>query len=513
MWAAWRVHAVLSLPSRPDPREALVLEDIARIGRGLPPRLFHWPGTPWTWLLAWATRLTNSTLEPDMLVVSRLLTIPFAIAALVVAYSLASRLVRRPCIPAALLAACPGFASGEANLALVDVPTLAMALLGLDIAARAAGSDARRRHVLTGLAGAALGLGAAFKAPAAAVLPVAAALVIPSAGGIRPRLGSLALLVVGAVGGLVAGCPYIVRDALTPGAGPVLEGLAYELRHYGRGHFGVFSTASAPIRAYAAAHGAAAVWCLGGGSLFVAGGSAVVAAWAGRAKEERWVWVWAAACGGAILAHRFSFPRHWLMACPPLFILASLGLEALTGRWAIAARISLVAALANGAAMCLGLNALESGVSTFETAETWLRHTRAEHNVGAARVGADARLLWLYPRSQYDEDLASGRGELRVVARLEADAQIAAELRPDTFREDDFFPLTRAHYRDGEEHLALRDPLRYVEVARFAPRETSWARHAAFLGLRPPFPLNALLHPDIRVYAPPETAAGIVQPD
>jgi hypothetical protein len=201
------------------------------------------------------------------------------------------------------------------------------------------------------------------------------------------------------------------------------------------------------------------------------------------------------------------------MAGPPLFILASMGLEELAGRWAIAARVAVVAALANGAAMCLGLNALESGASTFEAADIWLLQTRAQYGVRPVHVGPDARLSWLYPRSQYDGDLASGRGELRVVARLEADVQIAAELRPHTFREDDFFPLTRAHYRDGEEHLALRDPLHYVEVARFAPRETSWARRAAFLGLRPPFPLNALLHPDIRVYAPPEVAARIARPD
>ncbi|MBT3269887.1 hypothetical protein HN371_22260 [Candidatus Poribacteria bacterium] len=513
LWAVWRVHAVLSLPSYADPRETLLFEDIARVHAGLPPVLFHWPGTPWTWLLAWATRLTNSTLEPDMLVVSRLLTIPFGIASLLSAYGLASRVLRGPLVPIALLAVAPGFASGEANLALVDVPALTLSLVALNIAFRAVPAEGISRYVLGAAAGAAVGLGAAFKLPAAAALPVVAVLVAPSPGGVRARVVALALLAAGATCGFVAGCPYILRDALGPGAGPVLAGLAYEMRHYNRGHFGVFATAGSPVAAYTASHAAAAVWCLGPGGLATLVPLVAWAAYKTLTRRTFWLWVWATCCIGAILLHRFSFPRHWLMAGPPIFMLASMGLEALTARWAVGARIAVAAALCSGAAVCVGLNARESGPSTFEAADAWLSDIGARYGVSAVGVGADPRLSWLYPRSAHGGPGRVNHADLRVVARLEADIQIAAEMRPDTFRDDDFFPLTRAHYQDGAAHLALRDARQYAEVARFAPDDPAWARRGAFLGLRPPFPLDALLHPDIRVYATPDTAARLATSD
>lgn len=509
LWTAWRVHAVLALPAYPDPREALLFAEVARIQHGLPPELFHWPGTPWTWMLAWAIRLTNSTQEAGMLVVCRLLTIPFGVVGLLAVYGLASGVVRQPLIPTVLLAVAPGLAAGEANLGLVDTPALAMSVLALRLAALGVARTGGGAYALVGLAGVTAGLAMAFKLPAGCVVPAATLLAATNAYDRRARLIAPVVVGVGAVCGFVAGCPYIVRDALTSGGGPVFDGLAYELQHYSNGHFGVFATASAPARAYLTTHAGAAVWCLGGVSVLVAGALIAVAARARPARRMVWLWVWAATCVGAILVHRLSFPRHWLMACPPAVILASAGLEALSGRWATIGRAAVIAAVANGVAMSAGLSARESGLSTLVASRAWVRAATAEHGVRAERVGEEPRLAWLYPRLPD----AGGAAELRLVARLEADVQIAAASDPASFRDDDFFPLTRDDFRDGPEHLALRDTAAYAELVRFAAREPAWVRRAAFLGLRPPFPLNALLHPEIAIYAPHDVAARLAPAD
>jgi hypothetical protein len=512
LWAAWRIVAVRALPAVPDPREALILEDVSRIHRGMAPELFHWPGTPWTYVLAVTTYLTNSARQANMLVVCRVMTIPFGALALLAVHGLAARLLRRPFVPVALLAVAPGFASGEANLALVDVPALAVSLLAMRIVVQTPVAT-RAAYAVAALGGFTAGVAMAFKLPAAVVVPAVAWLALSGLRGTRPRAMALMAVGAGVAAGFVAGCPYVVRDALTPGLGRVFAGLGYELEHYRSGHFGIFATAAAPARAYVTTHGAAAIWCLGIALAVVATPLTIASACAANRRRTPWLWAWAATCLTSILLHRFSFPRHWLMVCPPVCILAAVGFEATRGKWRLIAQAALIVAVAQGAAMCVALSSRESGPSTLATSAAWLRSATAEHDARATFGATEPRLTWVYPRLLDDSRAGLGSPEFAVVTRIEADVQLAAFLHPDSFQEDDFFPLSRDDLLDGAAHLALRDERTHVPVAHFNARDPAWARYSAFLGLRPPFPLNALLHPELTIYAPAGVAKRMASDD
>ena len=507
IWVAWRAHAVLSLPTFADPREALLLADVARVREGLPPTLFHWPGSPWTYVLAWATRLTNSTTDAAMLVVCRLLTIPFGALALAAAFRLACRVSRRPWAPSVLLATAPGFAAGEANLALVDLPALALALCAVNVAAGGVGETCHGRLAAAGLV---LGVAAAVKLPVATLTPALVAAGFGTATGRRARL-CMCALVCGAVAvGFALGCPFIVRDALTEGRGPVLEGLAYELGHYHRGHFGLFATAADPVQSYLTAHGAAAVWCVGIAALAVA---LPLVTRAPGPRHLTWLWAWAVVAIGALVVHRFSFPRHWLLACPPLFLLASAGRERLVGKWPSVARVGVVVAAVSGAAMCIGLNAREAGPSSIARCGEWMQWAADSHGVHTAPAGISPVLSWLYPPSPLADAREPATGvSAWIVAGPEARVQRAAYLTPDAFLESDFFPLTRDMFVGGPAHLSIADTSRFALVRGFGPAEAPWLP-VALLGMRPPFPLNALLQPELSVHAPLDVADSLRSPD
>ncbi len=162
-----------------------------------------------------------------------------------------------------------------------------------------------------------------------------------------------------------------------------------------------------------------------------------------------------------------------------------------------------------GFAMCVGLNAREAGPSSIERCAEWLESAgRAQDAPGQRPV-----LAWLYPPTPLHRAVASDPpASVRVVARLEAAVQQAAFLAPRTFRDDDFFPLTRESFADGPTHAILADASQYTPVARFGPRDEWWMT-IAFLGARPPFPLNALLQPELSVYAPREADPGLRSAD
>jgi hypothetical protein len=284
----------------------------------------------------------------------------------------------------------------------------------------------------------------------------------------------------------------------------------YELQHYHRGHFGLFATATAPAGTYVTAHAMASAWCLGLVALVV------TVPLAGRAAGQRrlaWLWVWVAVSVGAIVTHRFSFPRHWLLACPPLFVLASVGSERLVGRWADVGRAAAAAAVVSGAALCVGLNAREAGPSSIERCTEWVQWAEETHGILTEPAAPYPVLAWLYPRHPQPappRSAVDARVVARLVAGLEADVQLAAFTAPHAFREDDFFPLTRERFRDGPAYADVADTSQYTLASSFGPGPRWWTR-VLLLGMRPPFPLNALLQPDLRVHMPLDTPLDIAE--
>jgi len=135
------------------------------------------------------------------------------------------------------------------------------------------------------------------------------------------------------------------------------------------------------------------------------------------------------------------------------------------------------------------------------------------HGVHTAPAGISPVLSWLYPPSPLADAREPATGvSAWIVAGPEARVQRAAYLTPDAFLESDFFPLTRDMFVGGPAHLSIADTSRFALVRGFGPAEAPWLP-VALLGMRPPFPLNALLQPELSVHAPLDVADSLRSPD
>ena len=485
-WLVWRFWTLAAMPSAPDPREALIAEDALRVLAGESPERFHWPGTPWTFLAAGMPLLLGAEDAAGLARIMRIASLLFGACCLFLSYRMARRVSRFPLTAPLLLALAPAFSSGEANVGLADMPSLAFGLAAL----LAAFSTDRFTFLRSFWIGALIGFGAAFKLPCALHLFPAAALIALGGGSLRRKALPLLAAPLGAALAFLAGCPYLLLDFPA-----VWGGLRYELSHYRAGHFGLFPTAddgvfSAPLR-----HANALSWAAGP-LLAACLASAFCALCFLAAKNRRFeeperaaLVVWALAALLPIALHRFSFTRHWLTALPPLTLIAAalLGTSRRRVVWFPFALAGLHSLLMTGA-----LELQTRQPSTAARCADWI----AESGLAVSSGPSEPLLWWLYPPG-----LSSGGGaDAFVFAVPEARLQRRAAEDPGAFREADFFPLSRAYFTAGPFHARLSDSDAYRLEARFAPRVSFWMRSAAFFGREPPFPLNALFHPELRIY-------------
>ncbi|MDA1191060.1 MAG: hypothetical protein O3A46_05170, partial [Candidatus Poribacteria bacterium] len=109
---------------------------------------------------------------------------------------------------------------------------------------------------------------------------------------------------------------------------------------------------------------------------------------------------------------------------------------------------------------------------------------------------------WLYPSWVLENGGATSlaRSRIVIVVKPEAEVQRAIYNRPTDYRDDDFFPLTRYDFIGGKFYADLETSTVFQLIETYRREPHPLARTLLFAGLSPPFPLNALLHPEIRVY-------------
>ncbi|GIX07283.1 MAG: hypothetical protein KatS3mg115_1686 [Candidatus Poribacteria bacterium] len=469
-WTLYRLGVLVAIPGALDPRERIVAQEALRWAQGAPLTVFHWPGVPWVWTLRMASRFLGFLTPEPIAYLGRLLATLSGSGALLALMALGRRWgLERLRWALLVVAVSPAFSAGEANLALVDLPALCLGLLGL-----LAASD--RKAFLAGLL---LGLAGAVKLPSLALL--APALLLVGAG--PSRIG---LLLLGTGGGFLLGFPQIVR----PGA---LEGLAYELGHYRKGHFGLFSTAEesgfASLLSPLLRHLQAAAWGLG-----FLGPLVLLLALRRRGetfRQEEALLAWLFVALAPILVQRFSFPRHWLLSLPPLALLAARRvpwpLLAVASVWSLATTLAL-----NGIAVQPG---------TVQQAEADLAALRRDRPEVVLSYGPRPPVFeWLYPPTVIRHGVPSppAPAEWVVVAKLEREVQRRIAERPGQYREEDFFPLSRERFTTGSYFQTLEREA--VLERRYRAMLPAWVCAVAFLGCSPPFPLNALHHPELELY-------------
>lgn len=489
---AWRLPGVLDGDVTPDPRERLIAREAQRLRAGEPLTLFHWPGTPWVALIAATTPDVSN--ERDVAKTGRRWTLAFQVFAILALLRLARRNGATDGAAAIALVASPAFVTGEAALALVDVPALALTL-----ASSLAASEPRWNTPVRALvAGVLAGLGAAFKLPA--VIAVAPALVLLNASNRRAALFLSAIALGGVAVGFIVGCPYILTSIVDPAAG-VFADLRYELGHYRLGHFGIVATARDMPWTPVVRHASALAWAAG--PLLVAFAVSMVGLALTQIRHWRRfdaaLFVWLVCAAAPILLQRLSFGRHWLAVLPPLYLTASRAVVRLPRGWrgfaiACAAPAVLQAALASAA--------IESAIrqpSTIESVASWIRANPSQ----PLSAGPSLPVLnWVYPQSIVTGPLLAdvGQADAFLVASIEESIHSAVSNDPDAYRESDFFPLERADFASEPFYRTLLAGSRYVEARRFAAKPPGWLERWGLLERPLPFPLNALAHPELRIY-------------
>jgi hypothetical protein len=519
LWLTWRTWTLLTMEAHSDPRERLIAEDAARVARGERPTLFHWPGTPWTFLLAAFSRVHGEEDTARVVLLGRLGATAFAATSLLLVWAAGRRIAsdRGALSSALLLAVSPAFSSGEANIALVDMGALAWSLAAVALPLWGGGVRfrPRLRHCTSLLAGFCVGMAGAFKLPGLFAAAPAAMLVAghrsPSCSA-RRRAARLALLGAGAVLGLLVGCPYLLLDLFPPGTAGVLRDLQYEFGHYRRGHFGVVATGRDVLYSPVVRHAASWFWAAGAGvgAACLLGGLFTALRWRRLTLEHRAAATWAALHAGAILVQRISFPRHWLLALPPLLLVLSAVLEAVRRRRPAAAGALLVAAGLLSAGTTVALDHIARQPSTIAAADAWLNAAMRQPNASWSVSYGPVRpvLSWLYPPSVEEKVVEGdvGDADIFVVAAPESALQRNVAEDPGAYRPADFFPRSREDFRTDAFHQRLQRTRDYVRVRRFEVKTPGWMRPFLFGRLSPPFPLNALAHPEIRIYARREVA-------
>ena len=490
IWLALRFWTLAQMPSAPDPREALIVQDALAVLNGETPQLFNWPGTPWTLLSALLSWLFQTADASRLAGLMRGASLLFGAVCLLFMYKMGRRLGGSGLLAAALLALTPSFSAGEANAALVDFPALALGLAAMSCAFSAQRLSSKRAFWV----GALIGVGMAFKWTAGVYAVPAALLLLLDDTPQRSKAGALLSAAGGGIVGILAGCPYLLADFPL-----VWEGLLYELSHYNTGHFALFPTAEDSFFSPALRHAEAFVWAAGHGlSLALAGvfcASLIPLLSGSLTKEKRrerlalTAWILTAAV--PIALHHFSFTRHWLLTLPPLALLAA-AVMAESRRRAAWAALGLAAA--HSLLLTAALDIQTRRPSTIQQCESWI----AESGLEVSHGPSEPTLIWIYPL----ELLSSSEAEAEafVVAAAEAELQRAVWERGERYRETDFFPLTRAHFTAGGFHARLAESGEYRMAARFSAEHPDWVRAFLFWGQEPPFPHNALFHPELRVY-------------
>ncbi len=493
VWLALRFWTLAEMPSAPDPRESLIVQDALAILNGGAPQMFNWPGTPWTHLAALFSWLFQTADAARLAGLMRGASLLFGAVCLLLMYRLGRRFGGQSVLAPLLLALTPSFSAGEANAALVDVPALALGLAAITCAFSNRPLSSKRAFWVGSL----IGFGMAFKWTAGVYAVPAAVFLLLDDSSRRSKAGAALSAAGGGVVGILVGCPYLLIDFPL-----VWEGLRYELSHYKAGHFALFPTAEDNIFSSALRHAEAFVWSAGPGlaltfaAVFCASLIPFFKKEKGRERIALTAWTLTAALSVAL--HHFSFSRHWLLTLPPLALTASavMGESKRRAAWA-----AVCLAAAHSLLLTAALDMQTRQPSTIQRCESWISESGLEVSHGPS----EPTLAWIYPSG-----LSSAlEAEAFAAASAEAKLQRAVWERAEQYRETDFFPLTRADFTTGRFHARLTESGEYRMAARFSAEHSAWVRAFLFLGREPPFPHNALFHPELRVYvrgAPSETA-------
>lgn len=507
----------VGLPDRPDPREPLIAQDILNlINLASPPEIYNWPGTAWFYLIALIGRILetfglNLTVS-QIIWLGRFINVLLSTATIWLTYQVGDRLYNRTIglIGGGLLAVAMLYATNESRFALVDIPATFCATLLLWFCARTQ-SVSFRRVVWLGIIA---GIGFAVKYTTIFVgLSVAALLFLQSE---RSQTSDF-LLKLGTVVGVAAAtftiiCPYWLIDLFSPEWNLFFDALFYESSHYQKGHFGLFATGDINWFNRFTYLWTLLRWGMGTplGLIAIAG---TVLAIIQRKDGDQILLALVIPYLLFIGLHKLKFVRHLLLIYPALILFAAGSIDRVNttlSRWNWARQNSILKQRATPilSVIVIGgvgvysliytaafVSVTRSAPTTIEAAE-WI-----ESNIPPdSAIEHEPEILfdWLLPELDREDNGAGS--EWVILSMPNAAVFLNYAAKPTHYSAIDWYPLESV---DAETALdfykrVIGQSSRYTLTQRFQ-------RQPRFLGIPisdrgAPFPMRALLHPEIRVY-------------
>ena len=505
----------VGLPKSPDPREVLIAQDVLNLMHfTAPPEIYNWPGTAWFYLIAGIGKLFSigkSLLPEDVILLARFVNVLLSTATLWFTYRLGASCYNRRVgqIAAGFLAVAMLHATNESRFALVDIPATFCVTLFLWILMRGRACKARRQVPHLIWLGIAAGIGFSVKFTTV----FAGLTALGFIGTARLRMQQILTIVGVATLTFTLLCPYWLIDLVSPEWNLFFEDFWYEATHYQRGHFGLFATAETGGLARFVYLWTLLKWGMGW-PLALLALFGVMHALVVRRRVELALLAFVIPYLLFIGAHKVKFTRHLLILYPVLMVFASAMLarfpSAPSSLGEILMRLKSTPLGRVFACLLGGVVALYSLVYTAAFASVLLTQpTRDEVSAWVSANVLDEENISCAPEILFDWLLPELAWELT----HDEDAAWALILLPnaEVFQKDrkarsqgasinrtmDWYPL---------EEVALAETFAFYErvQARYELQKI-FRRNPRFLGIRisdegAPFPMRALVHPEIRLY-------------
>ena len=493
----------VGLPDTPDPRETLIAEDIINlINFTSPPEIYNWPGTAWFYLVAFVGKVLSIfglyISETRVIWIARFINVLLSTCTIWLTYCLGTRCYSKRVgqIAAAFLTVCMLHTTNESRFALVDIPATFCVTLFLWFAARSK-ELTFRTCILLGIVG---GISIAVKFPTVFVILSLVAFIRTE--NFYRKFATIAGVCVLT---FTVVCPYWLIDIVSSEWNYFFDDFWYESKHYHLGHFGLFATGDTGWIDRFLYLWTLLKWGVGL-PLALLIPIAIVFAIAklilsdesppdSKENIRKGLLILAFVIPYLLFIGTFkvSFTRHLLILYPVLTVLSAAFLTV------IDKRISL---LIGGViwiysfVYTVAFASVMMSQPTGQESSAWVSEN-ISHNSSISRA-PEILFDWLIP--ELDVELTDESAEWALVIYPNMEVFQKYQQNPSAYEDIDWYPLKEV---DIERTLQYYDEI-LGENSRYELQKT-FRRIPKFLGIRlsdsnAPFPIRALIHPEIRIY-------------
>lgn len=499
----------VGLPSSPDPRETLIAQDILNlINFTAPPEIYNWPGTAWFYLIAIIGKILSifgfDMTEGRVIWIARFINVLLSTCTIWLTYCLGNRVGNKRVgqIASGFLAVTMLHATNESRFALVDIPATFCVTLFLWLAVQ----DTRLTFRTCLWLGIIAGIGFAVKFTTVFV-GISLFIFIRTDGFLRKFATIIGIAAIT----FTIICPYWVIDLVSTEWDSFFKDVWYEARHYHQGHFGLFATEETgwldrymylwillkwgmglPLALLVSI---SIVYTLAKSSYFIIKSGIYNQLTDERTRYELLLLAIVIPYLMFIGSFKVSFTRHLILIYPVLTVLCATLLVALDKRSAtVIGSVVLLYSFIYTAAFASVMLSQPTGQETSEWVSANIPHDSS--------ISHSPEILfdWLIP--ELDRDMVDSDEESKWVLIISSNWEVFEKYQ--LYREDyeqiDWYPL---------EDIAFEDTFQFYRMVlgKNSPYELykTISRVPSFLVFQisddtAPFPMRALLHPEIRLY-------------